>query len=98
MSYSQDFREFVAKKVNEGMPPSEAMEFFNISRDSLYRWLRISREGGTLSDPPRKEYKPRKIDSSSLLDKVNAFPDATLEELAQEFSWLQSGCCLEAAQ
>jgi transposase len=57
MSYSPSFREFVVKKVASGMSRSEAMEFFNISRDSLYRWCKDYAETGRVLDKKRKEYK-----------------------------------------
>ena len=85
MSYSVDFREFVVKKVSDGMPKSEAIQFFNIGRDTLYRWLRKHTKTGSLVDKKRKDYKPKKIDSERLLAEIEKTPDATLEELSQQF-------------
>jgi transposase len=91
MSYSQDFREFVVSKVLGGMPRSEAQRFFNISRDSLYKWLKKYGETGEVSTARRKEYKVRKISSQALLELLNSRPDATLAELAKHFNcWPQS--------
>jgi transposase len=91
MSYSQDFREFVVSKVLGGMPRSEAQRFFNISRDSLYKWLKKYGETGEVSTAPRKEYKVRKISSQALIELLNSRPDATLAELAEHFNcWPQS--------
>lgn len=85
MSYSVDFRELVVKKVNGGMSKSEAVQFFNISHDTLYKWLNKYTKTGVLTDAKRKEYKPKKIDSQRLLAEIEKTPDATLEEIAQHF-------------
>ena len=86
MSYTPEFRKFVVKKVHDGMSHSEAVSFFEISRDSLYRWLKKYSETGDVLDAPRKEYKVRKIDSQRLLEEIEKCPDATLEELAEKFN------------
>ena len=85
MSYSPDFREFVVKKINSGMPRSEAISFFNISRDSVYRWLKEHAKTGSFSDKKRKAYKPKKICAAALMDERNSAPDATLEEISEKF-------------
>ena len=85
MSYSSEFREFVVKKIHEGMSRSEAETFFKVSRDSIYRWLKKYEGTGNLSDPPRKPYTPRKIDSARLIAEIERNPDATLHELAEIF-------------
>jgi len=85
MSYSVDFREFVVKKVHDGMSKSEAVEFFNIGHDTLYRWLKKHAEIGNLADKERKSYKSKKICSQRLLEKIEESPDATLEEISQQF-------------
>jgi len=85
MSYSPDFREFVVKKILSGMPRSEAISFFNISRDSVYRWHKKHSETGSFSDKARKDYKPRKICDADLVAEINSSPDATLEEISKKF-------------
>lgn len=91
MSYSQDFKMLVVNKIHGGMSRSEAMEFFNISRDSVYRWLKIFKEKGDFSSPAPKARKPRKIDPALLIAAFEKRPDATLAEIAEEFDcWPQS--------
>lgn len=91
MSYSLDFKELVVKKIHDGMPRSEALEFFNISRDSAYRWLKKHAEIGSLVDKKRKSYKPKKIDPALLRAAFDKNPDATLEEISTQFNcWPQS--------
>jgi len=86
MAYSQEFREFVVKKVHSGMSRDKAVKFFNISRDSVYKWLKKHKETGEVLDIKRKQYKTRKIDSQRLLEEIDKRPDATLQELAEHFS------------
>jgi len=86
MSYSPEFREFVVGKIHSGMPRAQAMKFFNISRDSVYKWLKKHKETGVVLDAKRKVYKTRKIDSQRLLEEIGRRPDATLQELAEYFS------------
>lgn len=91
MSYSQDFRELVVKKIQNGMPRSEAEKIFNISRDSVFRWLQKHSKTGKLSDSKRKPYKPRKIDPELLKTAFEKTPDATLEEISKQFNcWPQA--------
>jgi putative transposase len=91
MSYSQDFRELVVKKIHEGMSRSEAEKLFNISRDSIFRWLKMHSKTGNLSDPKRKPYKPKKIDPVLLREAFEKTPDATLEEISRQFNcWPQA--------
>lgn len=85
MSYSPDFRAFVVKKIHSGMSRSEAVEFFNISLDSVYRWLKEYAATGSFLEKKRKEYKPKKICKQALIDEINSNPDATLEEISEIF-------------
>jgi transposase len=48
-------------------------------------------DSGDLSDPPRSEYKTRKIAGAKLKELVEAQPDLTLAEYAQHF-----GCHYQA--
>ena len=86
MSYSQEFREFVVGKIHGGMSRSSAMDFFNISRDSVYKWMKKHKETGSVLDIKRKQYKTRKISSQRLLEEIETRSDATLQELAEHFS------------
>lgn len=85
-SYSQDFRRLVVEKVSSGMSWDQAIDTFNISRDSLGRWLRLFKAKESLADKPRAAYKTRKIDSKQLLLLVEKNSDATLAELALSFN------------
>lgn len=85
MAYSIDFRKCVLENIEAGMTWEEGMSVFNISRDTLSRWVRLKKEKGSLEDNPRSPYRVRKIDSAVLLAALERTPDATLHELAEEF-------------
>jgi transposase len=91
MSYSDDFRESVLKNIRSGMTWDKACEVYSISRTSINKWLNNKKDTGSVSDPKRKPYKPRKIDSDLLIKAYEKTPDATLAEIAVEFKcWPQS--------
>lgn len=71
------------------MSRSEAIEFFEISRDSLYKWLKEYSDTGSFLVKKRKEYKPKKISKQALMDEINISPDSTLEEISHKFSCSQ---------
>ncbi len=71
--------------MSAGAPWDKALKNFNISRDTLRRWLKKSREDGELRDAPRKPYKTRKIDPEKLEKIIEEQPDATLAELTENF-------------
>ena len=91
MSYSTDFRKCVLENISKGMSWDKACKVFSISKGSIASWLKKVQTTGEVSDPPRKAYKARKIDSDLLLAAFNKTPDATLEEIAKQFNcWPQS--------
>ena len=86
MAYSVDFRKCVLENLASGKTWEEVASIFSISRDILNRWVNLSKEKGSLEDPPRGSYKVRKIDSQALIGVLERNPDATLKELAYEFN------------
>ena len=91
MSYTPEFREFVVKKVLGGMPRKEAVVFFKIGSDTLFKWLKKYDKTKSFLDAKRKIYSVRKIDSKRLLEALEKKPDATLKELANQFDcWPQA--------
>ena len=91
MAYGADFRLCVVRNMESGMAWEEAERVFGVCRGTIGSWLRRYRKTGQVAGPPRKTYKPRKIDSQQLLKQIEETPDATLEELAEPF-----GCCHQA--
>ena len=86
MAYSIDFRKCVIENLESGKKWDEVISIFSISRDTLSRWINLSKKKGSLEDSPRKAYKVRKIDSQALIRTLARTPDATLNDLAQEFN------------
>ena len=86
MSYSIDFRECVVQNIVSGMSWDDAGHVFNISRNTIQRWMRQFRETGNLEPPARKPQKERKTNIEQLLRLVDELPDATLEELANQLN------------
>ena len=91
MAYSLDFRECVIRNINKGMTWEDATEVFSITSSSIANWLNNLNNHGSFADEPRKPYKARKIDPALLKAAIEKNPDATLEELAEQFGcWAQS--------
>jgi putative transposase len=84
MSYSNDLRKKVIDFIENGNSIAEAARVFNITRTTIYRWLRKNRLYGNLSDqPPKRKWK--KIDPKLLIVFVKSHPDFTLAEYAKHF-------------
>ncbi|MER3434255.1 MAG: hypothetical protein C4288_12710 [Leptolyngbya sp. ERB_1_1] len=48
-AYSQDLREKAIAAIERGVPKSEVITMFNLSRDSLDRWLKRRLETGSVA-------------------------------------------------
>lgn len=91
MAYSIDFRECVIKNITLGMSRDDAARIFFVSKKIIYKWYNNLKNNGNLDDLPRKTYKPKKIDPELLRAAIEKNPDATLEELGEQFGcWGQS--------
>ncbi|BAP57898.1 hypothetical protein THII_3601 [Thioploca ingrica] len=90
MTYSTDFRKGVVNNLTQGMKWDDAVKLFQLSRATLSKWMNMAKNGN-LSDPPRQEYKTRKISKNKLINLVKTEPDWTLAEYAQHFN-----CCPQA--
>jgi transposase len=84
-SYSVDFRACVLRKLDEGMPRVEVLDFFKISSATLTIWLRKRRETGDVTPAKRGRYKTRKLEDSTLLSYIKDNNDSTLVEIARYF-------------
>jgi transposase len=81
-AYSEDLRRRVIAAVDGGMPRSEVTRLFGVSRATLVRYLQLRRETGALVPRPRHGPPPLKTAAlqAALLPRLEAAPDATLEE------------------
>lgn len=80
MTYSLDLREAVISYINNGGSKVEATRLFNISRNTLYRWL-----GMDDLHPKAHGLRNRKIDKEALAKHVEDYPDMFLRERAEAF-------------
>ncbi|MBF0805356.1 MULTISPECIES: IS630 family transposase [unclassified Streptococcus] len=84
MAYSIDFRKKVLSYCDKTGNISEAAEIFQISRNTIYEWIKLQKKTGDLHHQV-KGTKPRKVDRDKLKAYLEAHPDAYLTEIASEF-------------
>ncbi len=84
--YSIDLRERVVGYIEQGGSKTTAVELFQVSRRTIYYWLERKRKTGNLAPNKPKKYKTRKLDDTKLIEHVEAQPDATLSETAEQFA------------
>lgn len=84
MGYSVDLREKAIEYYNECKNATKTCNIFKIARSTLYSWVNLHTEQGSLGPKVRTEYKT-KIDYKKLKELVKARPDAFLREYAEHF-------------
>ena len=84
MAYSLDFRKKVLAHCERTGSITEASHVFQISRNTIYGWLKLKEETGELKHQV-KGTKPRKVDRDRLKNYLTDNPDAYLTEIAAEF-------------
>ena len=91
MAYSVDLRMAAVKHYLEsGDTCAETGKIFGVGGSTVGSWVRRYEETGDLSDKPlNRGFK--KIDPARLRTYVKENPDATQQEIADEF-----GCCNQA--
>ena len=82
--YSLDFRIQVLSMLSQCKSVSETCRLYGISRDTLYRWLRLQSQHGTPQDPPSKKYY-RKLDPVKLEEYVLSNQHMMLKDYARHF-------------
>jgi len=82
--YSLDLRKKVIKKIKSGISPEDIVEMFDISRSTVYRWIKRSYLG-ILQPTPNINKSPKKIIPNLLEDYIKQNPNKTLDEIAQYF-------------
>ena len=84
MAYSLDFRKKVLAYCEKTGSITEASVVFDISRNTIYQWLKLMETTGDLHHQV-KGTKPRKIDREKLKNYLEAHPDAFLTVIQQLF-------------
>ncbi|WP_153300363.1 IS630 transposase-related protein, partial [Streptococcus pneumoniae] len=81
MAYSIDFRKKVLSYCERTGSITEASHVFQISRNTIYGWLKLKEKTGELNHQV-KGTKPRKVDRDRLKNYLTDNPDAYLTEIA----------------
>ena len=84
-AYSQDLREKAIAAIERGVPKSEVITMFNISRDSLERWLKRRSETGSVAAAQgyQRGHSHRIVDWEQFRAFVKRHGDKTQAELAE---------------
>jgi len=81
MTYQTPHRIAAISFIKEGGSKADAARLFKVSRDTLYRWLRLK----DLTPKPPPKTRHRKIDKAALQRHVEENPDMFLHERAVIF-------------
>jgi transposase len=86
--YSQDLRERVVRAVDGGLSRRRAASVFGVGIATVVAWVRVWRESGRLAAKPMGgDHSSRLKDERVwLLERIEAVPDLTLEELRAELA------------
>lgn len=85
-AYSNDLRGRVVEYVESGGKKSDAARLFQVGYDTVYRWLRLKKETGQCRAKPMGGKRFEKVSEAGLMKAVEASPDRTLEEYANDFN------------
>jgi putative transposase len=94
MTYQLPHRKAAVSYINNGGSKASASKIFKVSRETLYRWLKL--EDLTPKDRP-KSYN-RKIDKVKLRLHIEEFPDMYLRERGEIFGVKPSSMCVALAK
>lgn len=84
MKYETRYRERVLEYIAEGHTQVEAAKVFKVNRKTIYDWIRLREDTGSLAAKPATA-KFVKIPPDRLIEYVGKHPDAYLREIAAEF-------------
>ena len=88
-AYPIEIRTRVMNYIKGGGAVMEAMERYEIGRDTIYRWRRLEEKGAL--EPKKSWGRWRKIDPEKLRSRIKERRDDTLEELGEEMGATASG-------
>lgn len=81
MTYPTARRRAVLSFIQDGGSKVEAARIFKVSRDTIYRWLKLE----DIAPKPPPSSRNRKIDKAALKAHVKKYPDMVLRERAAHF-------------
>ena len=84
MAYSTDLREKALDYYGQCNNISQVASAYGISRHTLYRWIRLKEQTGSLKHRVTGQ-NAAKLDMFKLAQYVEQHPDAYLYEIAREF-------------
>ena len=88
MPYSVDLRKKIVSAIKNGMSQTDAANIFNVARRTIYSWLSLQEETGSLE--PQTGFQKGHSHGITDLDKFKKFVDEhadyTQEEMAEHFS------------
>lgn len=90
MAYSMDAREIAMKYIAKGHTLAEAHTELGIGMTALKSWRKSLRENGTLEKAPL-ERSARKFRDDEVRAFVKENPDATLQQIANQFGGTATG-------
>lgn len=81
-AYSQDLRQRVLRAVDEGKPRAEIIDFFQVSRATIKRYVKQRRETGTVlpRSIPGRPSKKRAAVEMGLQELLEAHPGARVQD------------------
>lgn len=89
--YSIDLRSKVLSYLDNGHSQKEACQVFGLSNKTIYNWISLKKETGSLALRRAKHYKTSKFEEHKLRDYVVSHSDDYLEEIAAVFKGSASG-------
>lgn len=84
--YSLDLRECVVAAVDRGMSRRQAAALFGVGISTVVNWVKRWRSSGSVAAKPMGgDHRSRLTNERSwILERIDAVPDLTLEELRDE--------------
>ena len=94
-NYSNDLRERVVKARLSGRSVSEIVELYQVSTNSVYRWVSQHQKTGSVSPKQRGGYKKSKIDDLERFEEfAKAHAHSTLSRMKEQWGEDVSLMCL----
>lgn len=89
--YSLDLRKRVLFYIEQGYSQRDACRVFNMSRKTIYNWIRQKATTGDLCLRRAKSYQTSKFKAEEVKSYMISHQDAHLEEIAHAFKASKSG-------